>query len=88
MRAMKKRIVRALDPVDVAIGALIKQVRMSKVPFERLEWIAFHCGCSTQQMQKYETGATPITFARIIKIAAYLDVPLSALTPPPAAGAS
>lgn len=52
---------------DEAIGALVRSKRQdSVVSFDAL---AEALGVSPQMLQKYETGASPITVVRLVKIA-------------------
>lgn len=59
------------------IGARIKKVRISqKLTQPELGEIL---GMSYQQIQKYESGSSHITVARLIQLCAALDVPLGAV---------
>jgi len=65
------------DPVDVAVGWNIRQLRQSAGI--RLERMAGQLDLSFQQLQRYETGASRITAAMLIRIAHVLEVPAAQL---------
>lgn len=81
---MKKHTKRHKLPhaLDVALGARIKQVRKAQVPRVSQPWVALECGISFQQLQKYESGASRISFSRLCEIAMALDISVADLIAP------
>jgi transcriptional regulator with XRE-family HTH domain len=63
--------------VDVAVGGNVRIWRMSKGLSQAQ--LANRLGVTFQQVQKYEIGANRIGTGRLVKIAAILGVPISAL---------
>ena len=72
----KRRPKRATD-VDVAVGGNVRIWRMAKGLSQ--QQLANRIGVTFQQVQKYEIGANRIGTGRLVKIAAILGVPISAL---------
>ncbi len=60
------------DPLDVAIGSLIRQLRLDKGVTQ--EQLGGAMEVSFQQIQKYEKGTNRISVSGLIKVAAFLDV--------------
>ncbi len=65
------------SPVDVAVGRNVRVWRMAKGLSQAQ--LAKRLGVTFQQVQKYEIGGNRIGTARLVKIAAILGVPISAL---------
>jgi transcriptional regulator with XRE-family HTH domain len=65
------------DGMDVALGALVREVRRSKKVSQSELGAAL--GISFQQIQKYERGTNRISFSALVKIAAALGNTASAL---------
>jgi transcriptional regulator with XRE-family HTH domain len=63
--------------VDVAVGGNVRFWRMARGLSQAR--LASRLGITFQQVQKYEVGANRIGTGRLVKIAAILDVPISAL---------
>jgi transcriptional regulator with XRE-family HTH domain len=63
--------------VDVAVGGNVRIWRMAKGLSQAQ--LANRLGVTFQQVQKYEVGANRIGTGRLVKIAAILGVPISAL---------
>src|ERR1700745_430882 len=63
--------------IDVAVGHNVRIWRMSKGLSQAQ--LANRLGVTFQQVQKYEAGANRIGTGRLVKIAAILGVPISAL---------
>src|ERR1700739_3457635 len=63
--------------VDVAVGGNVRIWRMSKGMSQAQ--LANRLGVTFQQVQKYEIGANRIGTGRLVKAAAILRVPISAL---------
>lgn len=61
-------------PLDVALGARIRQVRESQEPRVLQQWIAREVGCNAKQIQKYESGENRVSFSMLCKIAKALDI--------------
>lgn len=80
------RTERKPDPVDVAVGWNIRQLRQQAgVSLER---VAGRLELSFQQLQKYETGASRISAAMLVRIAQVLEVPAAQLLAGVADGAN
>ncbi|TSD85260.1 helix-turn-helix transcriptional regulator [Mycobacterium sp. KBS0706] len=80
------RTERKPDPVDVAVGWNIRQRRQQAgVSLER---VAGRLELSFQQLQKYETGASRISAAMLVRIAQVLEVPAAQLLAGVADGAN
>lgn len=72
-------MVRKKAVTDEAIGALVRAKRQdSSVGFKEL---AEAIGVSEQMLQKYETGASPLTVVRLAAIAAALNCSTADLMP-------
>jgi transcriptional regulator with XRE-family HTH domain len=66
---------RAVGKLDKDLG---QRIRLRRVEMEMTQQeLASAVGVSFQQMQKYEKGANRVGAARLEKIAAVLNVPLS-----------
>jgi transcriptional regulator with XRE-family HTH domain len=63
--------------VDVAVGGNVRIWRMAKGLSQAQ--LANRLGVTFQQVQKYETGGNRIGTGRLVKIAAILGIPISAL---------
>ena len=68
------------DPVYRFVGNRLKHYRRAKGL--RQAELAKTVGVSTQQYQKYEDASSRCSLSNLIKLAAYLDVPLGLLLPP------
>lgn len=79
---MKKPARRPRDPVDIALGARIREVRLAQMPHVSQQWIAVECGVSFQQVQKYESGTDRVSFSRLCAIAKALDISVPDLIAP------
>lgn len=73
---------RAADPLDIILGARLREVRKAQTPRVPLQWIARECGCTIQQIQKYESGENRIYFSRLCALAKALDISLADLIAP------
>lgn len=62
------------DPLSIAIGARIREVRMAQKPPVPLQWIAQECDCTIQQVQKYESGENRVSWPRLCQLAKALDI--------------
>lgn len=72
-----RRTDRKADPVDVAVGWNIRQLRQNAgISLERM---AGQLDLSFQQLQKYETGSSRMSAAMLIRIAQVLNVPAARL---------
>jgi len=61
-------------------GNLGRAIRLARVAAGRSQAdVAEHLDCSPQQFQKYEKAANRIPVEELVRLAAYLDVPLSDL---------
>jgi len=65
------------DPVDVDLGWNVRRLRQRAGI--SLEWVAQRLDLSFQTLQKYETGATRMSAAMLIRIASILEVPVATL---------
>jgi transcriptional regulator with XRE-family HTH domain len=65
------------SPTDVVVGRNLRIWRMSR-GFSQAQ-LASRLGVTFQQLQKYEVGANRIGTGRLVKAAAVLRVPISAL---------
>lgn len=65
---------RPRHPLDIALGARIKAVRLSQRPAVTQQWVARELGCTIQQVHKYESGETRVAFSRLCEIAKALDI--------------
>lgn len=82
---MKKRPAKPRKmphPLDVKLGARIKEVRTTQLPKVSQEWLARELGCTIQQIHKYEAGQNRVTFSRLCEIAKALDMSLMKLIAP------
>lgn len=73
---------KVADPLDIALGGRIRQVRNTQSPRVSQQWLAQEVGCSVPQIQKYESGKTRISFSRLCAIAKALDIDVIALIRP------
>ena len=74
---MAKRSAKSPSPIDVTVGRNVRIWRMSKGLSQAQ--LANRLGVTFQQVQKYEIGANRIGTGRLVKVAAILGVPISAL---------
>ena len=74
---MAKRSAKSPSPVDVTVARNVRVWRMAKGLSQAR--LANRLGVTFQQVQKYEIGANRIGTGRLVKIAAILGVPISAL---------
>jgi transcriptional regulator with XRE-family HTH domain len=74
------------SPIDVTVGRNVRLWRMSKGLSQAQ--LAKRLGVTFQQVQKYEVGSNRIGTGRLVKIAAILGVPISALFEGTNAGSS
>src|SRR5215470_17757433 len=72
-----KRSAKRPNPTDVIVGRNVRFWRMSK-GLSQAE-LAKKLGVTFQQLQKYEIGGNRIPTGRLVKAAAVLGVPISAL---------
>ena len=72
-----KRRPKSPGPVDVAVGRNVRVWRMAKGLSQAQ--LARRLGVTFQQVQKYETGGNRVSTGRLVKLAAILAVPISAL---------
>lgn len=81
---MRKRTRNPRGPSvhDIALGARIREVRLSQDPRVSQEWLARELGCSAQAIQKYETGGNRVSWSRLCDIAAALDMDVIELIEP------
>jgi transcriptional regulator with XRE-family HTH domain len=68
---------RKPSPVDVAVGRNVRSWRMARGMSQKQ--LGNRLGVSFQQLQKYEAGRNRIPTGRLVKAAATLGVPISAL---------
>jgi transcriptional regulator with XRE-family HTH domain len=74
---MAKRSAKSPSAIDVTVGRNARIWRMAKGLSQAQ--LANRLGVTFQQVQKYETGGNRIGTGRLVKIAAILGVPISAL---------
>jgi len=79
-----KKSAKRPSPVDVTVGGNVRIWRMAKELTQAQ--LATRLGVTFQQVQKYETGGNRIPTGRLVKLAAILGVPISALFEGTAAG--
>jgi transcriptional regulator with XRE-family HTH domain len=72
-----KKSPKSPGPVDATVGRNLRIWRMSKGLSQAQ--LASRLGVTFQQLQKYEVGANRIGTGRLVKAAAVLRVPISAL---------
>jgi len=72
-----KRRPRSPTPIDVTVGRNVRLWRMAKGLSQ--EQLANRLSLTFQQVQKYEAGGNRIPTGRLVKAAAILGVPISAL---------
>jgi len=72
-----KKRPKSPSAIDVAVGRNVRIWRMSKGMSQAQ--LANRLGVTFQQVQKYEIGANRIGTGRLVKAAAILSVPISAL---------
>src|SRR5271167_3212832 len=65
------------DPIDVAVGARIRQRRRSLDMSQKS--LAAPLGITFQQLQKYEKGSNRVSASMLVKIAARLETSVAAL---------
>jgi transcriptional regulator with XRE-family HTH domain len=68
---------RTCDANDAAVGANIRVQRLAKKMSQTQ--LARQIGVTYQQLQKYENGTNRVGAGRLVRIAAALDVPVTAL---------
>jgi transcriptional regulator with XRE-family HTH domain len=68
-----------MDPAEInkTLGRQLRQERRAKSL--TMEQLAQAIGVSVQQVQKYETGSSAMSAARVFQIARVLDLPLNRL---------
>lgn len=71
--AVRKRT----SPVDLAVGQRVRGARLEKGLSQMA--LAEHIGVTFQQLQKYEKGKNRISVAKLLQLAATLDIPAAAL---------
>lgn len=83
-QGLKKRAkpARVRHPMDVALGARIREVRLAQQPQVTLLWLARECRCSVTQIQKFEIGENRVVFSRLCEIAKGLDISVLELIAP------
>lgn len=69
-------------PLDVALGARIREVRLSLKPKVTQDWLGREIGCNVNQIQKYETGENRVAFSRLCEIAKALGMKVTTLILP------
>jgi transcriptional regulator with XRE-family HTH domain len=72
-----RKSAKSPSPIDVAVGRNVRIWRMVKGLSQAQ--LANRVGVTFQQVQKYEVGGNRIGTGRLVKIAAILGVPISAL---------
>ena len=72
-----KRSGKRASPLDVAVGRNVRIWRMARGLSQAQ--LAKRLGVTFQQVQKYEVGANRVPTGRLVKAAAVLGVPISAL---------
>jgi transcriptional regulator with XRE-family HTH domain len=78
MAAKRARITaKRPSPIDVAVGRNVRIWRMARGLSQAQ--LASRLGVTFQQLQKYEFGANRIGTGRLVKVAAVLRVPITAL---------
>lgn len=82
MKKPRPKPPRLAHPLDVALGARIREVRESIRPKVTLDWIARECSCNLNQLQKYETGENRVSFSRLCEIAKALGMNVPDLIAP------
>src|SRR6202048_3643685 len=73
----KSRPAKRPSSIDIAVGRNVRIWRMAKGLSQAQ--LATRLGVTCQQVQKYEVGANRIGTGRLVKLAAILGVPISAL---------
>ena len=74
---MPKRSIHHRPTTDAAAGRVIR--RMRHAHGLTLQQLAFKLGLAYQQLQRYETGATPLTLDMVFQLAAAFFVPAHSL---------
>ena len=63
------------DEINLAIGSRLaarrRELRLT------LAQVSQRCGVSLQQIHRYETGHTPLTMIKLVRLSKCLDVPLA-----------
>jgi transcriptional regulator with XRE-family HTH domain len=72
-----KESVKSPSPIDVAVGRNVRVWRMAR-GFSQAQ-LAQRLEVTFQQLQKYEVGANRIGTGRLVKLAAVLRIPITAL---------
>ena len=72
------------DPLDVEIGARLRQVRRSR-GYSQVE-LADQLGVSFQQVQKYERGANRLSGSMMVRACRFLKIEPKELFPPELSG--
>jgi transcriptional regulator with XRE-family HTH domain len=67
---------KQVHPIDIAVGRSIRLHRMN-AKFSQTE-LGDQIGVTFQQVQKYEKGANRVGASRLVRIAAALNVPVTA----------
>ena len=73
----KKRDPKKPDAVDAAVGVNVRTWRIARGLTQAD--LARRLGITFQQVQKYEAGANRVSMGRLVKTAAILSVPMTAL---------
>lgn len=66
-----------LQSIDTAVGQNIRTARKGANLTQVA--LALACGCSFQQVQKYETGKNRVSASRLVAISRALGVPVASL---------
>jgi transcriptional regulator with XRE-family HTH domain len=73
--SLGRRKVGPYDPVDVAVGARLKQRRLTRKVTQ--EQLGAALGVTFQQVQKYEKGANRLAASTLVRAARVLSVPVA-----------
>lgn len=73
---------RLAHPADIAIGQRIRDLRNAQDPRLPQSWVAREAGCTTQQLQKYESAENRVSVSRLFEIAKALGVKVSEIVLP------
>ena len=71
----KENALAAAKRLNQKIGLKLRELRILKRLSQ--EQLGLALGVSFQQVQKYENGANRLSAARLVQVAAFLDVPVS-----------
>lgn len=69
-------------PLELALGARIRELRRAARPKVSQHWLARECGFSYQQMQKYEVGKSRMAFSTLWEVAKALGTTVTVLIAP------